>query len=236
MLLKHHPYLIPATKFLLLSLVISFWFYCCQSKTGDNVTRDSKTESSASNDQVPAKSNYLQRIYLNLEIEKLFWQNRLAMSRNPAMDLAVDLVDSMVYLEFKGVILRKTKISRYEISPSMSYLKKFSSYKSWLDGPFILVQDSVSSIPKEPVYIKDLTTHSLEYFDDWTYFNRLENEAPVHFLLEYDRGLFVQVDQDSDSISSAPLSGHWFRFSIPAADAKAIYRALAKPSELALRY
>jgi hypothetical protein len=216
-------------------LLLLLYFYCCKSKS-ENMTQNTSILYPSSKPLIPAHIDSLQQTYIELEIEELFWHNRMAMAHNASIDMAIDLVDSTVDLEIKGVTLRKTKISKYEISRSMTYLKWYSAYKSWLGSPFLLKQDSVSSIPKEPVFLKDLTTHTLEYFDDWTYFNRLEKEGTVHYLLEYDRDLLVQVDQDSDVVPQTEWSGHWLRFSIPATDAKAIYRALAKSSQMVLRY
>jgi hypothetical protein len=215
----------PASVFLL-SLCLTF----CQ------LNQQDRTSPATAEAQVPQNSDSLQQTYIALEIEELFWQNRVSMSRDASIDLAIDLIDSTVCLDIKGVTLRKARISKYQISRSMVYLKSYAAYKTWLAGPFNLKQDTVSSIPKEPVFIKDLATYPLEYFDDWTYFTRLENEGAVHYLLEYDRGLLVQVDQDSDTVQAKDLPGHWFRISIPATDAKAIYRALAIPSEMTLRY
>ena len=217
--------------FLLLIFFLSF----CQSERQERNSNDTTLPVIAAS-QVPERIDSLQQTCIELEIEELFWRNRVSMSRDPSIDLAIDLIDSTVCLDIKGVTLRKARISKYQISRSMVYLKWYLAYKSWLAGPFNLKQDSVSSIPKEPVFIKDLATYPLEYFDDWTYFTRLEKEGPVHFLLEYDRGLLVQVDQDSDTVQVNELPEHWFRISIPATDAKAIYRALALPSELSLRY
>jgi hypothetical protein len=221
----------PASFFLLLSLYLSF----CQSNQQNHTLPDTVVPATAEA-QVPHHIDSLQQTYVALEIEELFWQNRLNMSRDASIDLAIDLIDSTVYLDIKGVTLRKARISKYQISRSMVYLKWYSAYKTWLAGPFNLKQDTVSSIPKEPVFIKDLATYPVDYFDDWSYFTRLENEGPVHYLLEYDRGLLVQVDQDSDTVQANDLPEHWFRISIPATDAKAIYRALAIPSEMTLRY
>jgi hypothetical protein len=216
-------------------LLLSLYFCFCQSNQQDQTTPNEILPVTAQL-SAPGHIDSLQQTYIELEIEELYWRNRVAMSGDASIDLVIDLVDSMVYLDIKGVTLRKTRISQFQISRSISYLKWYSAYSSWLSGPFSLKQDTVSSLPKQPVFIKDLAMYPLDYFDDWTYFTRLENEGPVHYILEYDRDLRVQVDQDSGVVPATELPGHWLRITIPATDAKAIYRALTLPSQLSLRY
>lgn len=202
----------------------------------------SRVSSSPSRFPEEIQKDSLQQRLIDLEIEEAFWKNKVSMSQDASIDLAIDLTDSMMYLEIKGVPVRKTKIITCQISNSVLSLKMFSAYRTWLANPFKLKRDSISSIPKEPVFIKDLSTTPLESFDDWTYFTRLENEGSVHFLLEFDRGLVIQVDQDQDTLSvespfqEPELHGHWIKVVIPAIDAKAIYRALNTSSTLSLRY
>ncbi len=226
---------IPRLKLWSIFLLLSFYLSFCQSNQQDQTSNGVIVPASAE-PHIPENIDSLQQTYIDLEIEELFWRNRVSMSRDASIDLTIDLIDSTVYLDIKGVTLRKSRISQYQISRSMVYLKWYSAYKTWLAGPFTLKQDSVSSIPKVPVFIKDLAAYPLDYFDDWTYFTRLENEGPVHYLLEYDRDLLVRIDQDSDAVLANELPEHWLRISIPATDAKAIYRALAIPSEMTLRY
>lgn len=225
----------PDIKHYSVFLLLSLYFCFCNSNQQDRAT-NTVVSALTAEQLIPEQLDSLQQTYIELGIEELFWRNRVTMSRDASIDLAIDLVDSTVYLDIKGVTLRKTRISQYLLSRSILYLKSYPAYKTWLSRPFVLKQDTVSSLPKEPVFIKDLATYPLEYFDDWTYFTRLEDEGPVHYLLEYDRGLLVQVDQDSDAVSTTELPDHWIQISIPAVDAKAIYRALAIPSELSLRY
>jgi hypothetical protein len=219
-------------------LMVMLFFLSCMQKD------DSASSISSPPPRVSGgiQKDSLQQKLMDLEIEEAFWKNRVSMSRDASIDLAVDLMDSMIYLEIKGVPVRKTKIIAYQLSNSVVYLKLFSVYRTWLADPFKLIQDSISSVPKEPVFIKDLSTTPLEAFDDWTYFTRLENEGPVRYLLEFDRGLMIRIDQDqdslmiTDSVSWPELMGHWIRLVLPAIDAKAIYRAINTSSTMALRY
>jgi len=221
-------------------LLFVFLSSCQQNK--QTTDQDANQNSSSTNNLIVETNDSLHQKLIDLEMEELFWKNRVSMSRDVSIDLVIDLVDSIMSLEIKGVPVRKTKISAYQISNSILYLKWYTAYKSWLASPFHLKQDSITTIPKEPVFIKDLSTTPLEAFDDWTYFTRLENERSIHYLLEFDRGLMIWIDQENDSVavhdslSRPELLGHWIKMVIPAPDAKAIYRALNTSSALALRY
>jgi hypothetical protein len=223
-----------------IGMVISFYGTCCQADK-EHLVQKANSLSAHSDSSIDGNLDSLLKIQTELEIEELFWKNRVLIAGDKSIDLVIDLEDSLLCLEIRGVPLREIRINQHTLSTSMLYLKWYSAYKTWLKDPFQLQNDSISTIVKEPVYVKDLTSHPLEYYDDWTYFNRLENEGPVHYLLKYNRGLRVQIDQDSsaedlDLIGIDEFHGHWIKLKIPAADAKAIYRALIIPSEMVLRY
>jgi len=197
----------------------------------------------------------------NLFIEKVYWENKLRLSNDDSISLSIDLVDSLVFLEMKGIILRKCKIQNYDLNWSLKYYRQHPNFLSWLKTPFILQGDSASitkipikviHAPKNPIDAAKLLAKILPHED-----------PKVEFRLKFDRNLQFQFRQ-ADSLElldnaetniyfSDIMSGNKFT-SIPTSmkeyfpsrdyqidiilsrdDAKAIYRALPEYAQLALR-
>jgi len=180
----------------------------------------------------------------NLNIERLFWENRIKMAQDKSIDLALDLIDSMVTLEIKGVRIRPCKISDYLISGNLLDLKQEPELLTWLENPFIL-QNQWADIPKEPIKIRYITSD--DTMPD-NYFELLkENIEDINIVLHYNRNLILHICQEINHVVSDSLiqnnsqgellgSGYRITLSVNINDAKAIYRALSSGSELILRY
>ena len=197
----------------------------------------------------------------DLFIEKAYWENKLRLSKDDSISLSIDLVDSLVFLEMQGVIIRKCKIQNYDLNWSLKYYRQHPNFLSWLKTPFVLQGDSASitkipikviHAPKNPIDAAQLLAKILPHED-----------PKVEFRLKFDRNLQFQFSQ-ADSIEmldkaetkvyySDIMSGNKLT-SIPVSmkeyfpsrdyqidiilsreDAKAIYRALPNNAQLALR-
>ena len=82
-------------------LLLSLYFCFCQSNQ-QNHNPAAEILPAAAESLLPEHLDSLQQSFIELEIEELYWRNRVAMSGDKSIDLAIDLVDSMVYLDIKG--------------------------------------------------------------------------------------------------------------------------------------
>jgi hypothetical protein len=197
----------------------------------------------------------------NLFIEKAYWKNKVRLAKEDSIALSIDLIDSLIFIEMQGVVLRKCKIQKYDLNWSLKYFKQHPNFLSWLKTSFILQGDS-ASITKVPIKV----IHAPESpIDAAKLLAKIlpQEEPKVKFWLKFDRNLQFQFRQ-ADSLDllenretnvyySDILSGNKLT-SLPTSmkeyfpsreyqidiilsheDAKAIYRALPRQAQLALR-
>lgn len=208
-----------------------------------------------SNDHLPL----LEKIRTS-QTERAFWNSRLAMAKSDSVSLSVDLVDSVINLEVRGVVVRQCKIHRFKTSRALGRLPQDISI-NWLSKPFSL-QENWATTPKIPIVVKKAPKDTLEAI-------RM-NATPVtpklddvYFTLKFERNLIIEIEQvEAPSITgffekifygafktvaaAGSTLNDLFNLRIPRhdllatliitrADARAIYRALPDGAIMALR-
>jgi hypothetical protein len=208
-------------------------------------------------------SNEVEKIlFFNLKIDELFWKNRLEIAKNDSMYLSIDLPDSLVSLEIKGIPLRHCKIEEYQITPLYSQLRKQPQFLEWLNDPFSLLNES-ATISKAPIKEILAPKDTIEAMEQLSTEIEIEKED-VRFILGFDRNLILEFSQtepptlmgrfelaffnilkdittffkDFFSLMSLQSSSQdfWIQIKISQNDAKAIYRALPQNTQVALRF
>ncbi|MCK6560796.1 hypothetical protein HUU39_04290 [candidate division KSB1 bacterium] len=206
-----------------------------------------------------AEKQVLAEKRLALAIEEAFWQVRHQMSKSDSIGLVVNLSDSLIILEVKGVPMRQSRIVRYDRSDALDHLAAKGRLRQWLASPFIL-QRELATLPKAPIRIIEAPKDTIEA-------EQRKTEIPiedrdVHFTWEFDRNLTIVVEQEQtpswegrlqklwyetqrtwntaaatvDSLAQRRLPEHrfWIALELNRDDAKAIYRALPQNANLAL--
>ena len=213
--------------------------------------------------QPDAKNKIDERIYsdsgfLKLLKEKSFLQSRIAMAESDSIYVTINIHDSTIDLEVCGVVVHTTKIQKMSIS---NIIKSGNEYiiSSMLSKPFS-IENSFSTIPKEPLMIKIAPKDTSEYIPDVV--PDTAYHEPVNYVLEMSNGTRIFVYQ-----AEFPHPGdkmHLFKFDmkyrlqntvnaikrtlffkvpdyhpfirirIPMADAKIIYRALPVHGQIAV--
>lgn len=192
--------------------------------------------------------------------DKAFLNARLTMAANDSLGLTLNLQDSVVQLETKGVVLRQVKFSDAEIpnffrsfSPSL-YVKTFSK-------PF-KISEFGGTIVKEPITVKKAPKDSIEAARTKTEIDTSKVEfVEWHMLLNKSFVIsFVQSDRDFDKMDKTALNYRYERYKttlsnnvkdmlhmkvpvyvpqitlyIPKSEAKSFYRALSKKGEVVIR-
>ena len=201
---------------------------------------------------------------MELKLQELFLQNRLELAKSDSIGLVVALIDSSINLEIKGVIVRSTKISGFEVSGTIEKMRDKQRLAEWLAGPFMLMEET-ATVPKAPVKIKEAPEDTIEA--EMT--SSIDTTAmpsefhDIHFRMLFDRHLVVTVHQSQVSSfqerwrkwkydgnfllrrareavsgvfgSKASDPDLYIDLALTREDCKAIYRALPENTKLALR-
>jgi len=197
----------------------------------------------------------------SLEVDQAFFQARLQLVKRDSINLAVDLIDSVVALEVKGVPMRRCKILRYRSSGLVKRLRSQGRLHQWLSTPFVL-QEELATLPKAPIRIKEAPRDTIEANESKGEDLPIE-QRDAEFTLHFDRSLTLVVEQAQppsfagrlrkiwydlrrtfgaagDAVAALihrqiPQHRLWIEIELPREDAKAIYRALPPHAGLALR-
>lgn len=129
---------------------------------------------------------------ISLENEKAYLQNRLSLAENDSIYLILDLPDSLLVLEIKGVPVRKNKIITQKVSQRFSLINH-ENLLPWIAAPFTLERD-ISTIPKMPIVVKQAPKDTVEAAQSSSTPKPPEATA-VFFTLYFDRNLVIEIEQ-----------------------------------------
>ncbi len=188
--------------------------------------------------------------WLRLYKEKDWLETRLQIARTDSISLSVDLLDSTLQIELKGVVLKKSKMLDFKADRFLYQLNP-AAYHHLL-GKQAKADTVVSSIPKEPLIIKKAPKDTADVQDAAT-IDTAKIEI-VHWIINLDNHVVLQIEGVDPASKSDWWAGQKFwmsqnlkqtaqnlektilfkapeyfpeiRIVIPEADAKALYRAL----------
>jgi hypothetical protein len=200
--------------------------------------------------------------FIELTIAEYFWKNRLKMAKKDSIGLVVNLLDSLVSLDIKGVPVRECKIQKYEISSVLRYAKEKGALTNWFAENFVL-QDYWATLPKAPIKVKEApadTNEAKEMVDA----NPPLEKQDVRFILQFNKNLILQFDQTEPFVFTGWFEKHFrnlqfrlekgiefiytllklkwpepelsIKVKLSQADAKAIFRALPQKAETIVRF
>jgi hypothetical protein len=128
------------------------------------------------------------------ENERAFQQNRLSLAEKDSIYMVLDVPDSSVILEIKGVTVKRTKIMNMEIS-NRFYLIPHENLLPWISEPFTLEKD-LSTIPKSPIVIKQAPKDTIEA-QKASSAPRPPDTTGVFYTFYFDRNLVIEVEQSN---------------------------------------
>ncbi len=198
----------------------------------------------------------------DLAIEEAFFRNRLMMAKTDSVALAIDLVDSVVTLDIKGVPVRTCRIQSFSTSGALLRARRSPRLAGWLSRPFVLRREW-GTIPKAPIKKVDAPKDTVEA-EKLAAMTPPPDSGEVAFVLAFTRNLTVKVTQaeklsGKGHVQKATMEA-WHRgvslleefselrrqgrvspplavsMKLSRADAKAIYRALPRHAMLAFRF
>jgi hypothetical protein len=223
-------------------------------KPAATVEKTAKTEASAGE---PGREDSPEL----LRHDEAFWSARLELAKQPKFALAVDLVDSVASLDFRGVPLRKCKILAIKTSRALPFMFQRPEFRERLSNPLQITSET-ATLAKEPIRVTFAPKDSIEA--EAAAAKPIEPEkVDVYFNLYFDGGLVLAVRQAEEPV----VTGFWhgvgtrvksalgqakiaarslYRRRLPQHqleievtlsrdDAKALYRALGFNAKVALR-
>ena len=129
---------------------------------------------------------------IKMENERAFQKNRLDLAEKDSIYMILNLPDSLLILEIKGVTVKKAKILEAEISNRFALISH-ENLLPWVSEPFTLERD-LSTIPKSPIVIKQAPKDTIEAA------KMSSKPAPpdstnVFYTLYFDRNLILEIEQ-----------------------------------------
>jgi hypothetical protein len=126
------------------------------------------------------------------ENERAFQQARLALAEKDSIYMVLNIPDSTLLLEIKGVTVKKVKIPGLEISNRFALISH-ENMLPWISKPFILERD-LSTIPKSPIVVKQAPKDTIEAAK-MSSKPTPPDSTNVFFTLYFDRNLILEVEQ-----------------------------------------
>ncbi len=197
----------------------------------------------------------------DLKNEEMFLQSRLLLAKSDSIGLVLNLADSTLSLNIRGVNVRECQIYGFKLSHSFKHLKGDHNLFNWLSRPFILQQDW-ATLPKVPIKIRKAPKDTIEA-KKYKREPVTLDKPDVHYTMQFDRHLVIRIHQiESNSVwgsirkcyynlilyfsrimntflaffhFNVPKNPLWIELKISKNDALAVYRALPNHAALALR-
>jgi len=162
------------------------------------------------------------------ENEKAFQQNRLALAEKDSIYMILNLPDSLLILEIKGVTVKKTRLLDLEISNRFALISH-ENLLPWIAEPFTLERD-LSTIPKSPIVVKQAPKDTIEAAKMST------KPAPpdstnVFYTLYFNRNLVLEIEQ-ADPIEVGATEKVKTYFNIKRKElTRSVFQMLKKPQQ-----
>lgn len=192
--------------------------------------------------------------------EKSFLAARLALSTNDSIGLTINLEDSVVLLETKGVVLRQIRFEEAEISRFFRSFKP-AMYSKTFSKPF-KISEFGGTIVKDPITVVKAPKDSTEAAKNKTEVDTSKIEF-VEWHMMLNNSLVVSFVQNDHEFGKMNKAAYLYRFDryketltrnikdmihfkipvyypqitlfIPKSEAKSFYRALSKKGEVVIR-
>lgn len=128
------------------------------------------------------------------ENKKAFEALRLELAEKDSIYAVLDIKDSFLILEIKGVAVKKAKLLDVQVSNRLG-LVSHENLLPWISKPFILEHD-LSTIAKDPIVVKQAPKDTIEAA------KQSNKPAPpdstnVYYTLYFDRNLVLEIEQSN---------------------------------------
>jgi hypothetical protein len=192
-------------------------------------------------------TNYDDNVF-QLRKQEAFLKSRLAMSESDSINLSLNLSDSTLSLEIKGVVIYSIKIEKIRLSPIYSRIDN-KALINYFSTPFS-IDYQYATIVKEPVIVKKAPKDTIEANQTVPSIDTLKPKmVAYYFYLDKDILLDIRQSENASLIPflrysmnysfwktksqlnkvfrlNIPCYLPWIQIEINSKDALALYRAL----------
>lgn len=161
--------------------------------------------------------------YIDLLRSKAYLSAQVRMAESDSIGLLINMRDSLIQLQIKGVVIRTVRMAEYDISPFFQRANQEAIY-NMLATPLVVTSMS-ATFPKEPINVKiapkDTSEVVVDIKPDTTDF-----EA-VFFNLETDRNINFFFGQQEDTIPADRRARFFFDLNDRLQNARATIKAVS---------
>ncbi len=205
---------------------------------------------------VPGTENFTEEL-IEKEKQKAFLNSRIIMSRPDSVRLTINLPDSILQLEIRGLVVHTSKILKYNASGLLQ--RKHALLKAhWISEPFQAVKN-YSTIPREPIVVVYAPADTIEAQNAPELVPE-PDKTNIYFTYVTDKNLIIHVNQSENGKKDGYLFQnllrnykkfknsvdemikfknkeivHSLELTISMQDAKTIYRALPEYPMITVR-
>lgn len=168
------------------------------------------------------------REIIQKENEVAFQRNRLALAEKDSIYVVLNVPDSLLILEIKGVTVKKTRLLDIEISNRFALISH-ENLLPWISEPFTLESD-LSTIPKSPIVVKQAPKDTIEAA-------KMSNKpAPpdstnVFYTLYFNRNLVLEIEQADPLEVGTTEKVETYRKIKRKESTRSVYQMLRKPQQ-----
>jgi archaellum component FlaF (FlaF/FlaG flagellin family) len=132
---------------------------------------------------------------LSLENEIAFQNTDINLTKNDSIYLIIDFVDSMIFMELKGISLFETKMVDFSVSKFLNKLDP-KILNNYISKPF-KIENTVSTIEKMVLKTKIAPKNEEEAFAQFQADTVKAEKDYVRYTWYFDRDLEIEIVQDS---------------------------------------
>jgi len=162
--------------------------------------------------------------YIDLIRKKAFLSSQVKMAESDSIGLLINMRDSLIQLQIKGLPIRTVRMSEYDISPFFERANQEAVY-SMLSTPLV-VTGMQATFRKDPLNIKiapkDTTEATVDAKPDTT------DYEPVFFTLDTDHNIRFFFEQQEDTIAADRRARFFFDLKDRARNTKATMKAITR--------
>lgn len=210
------------------------------------------------NKSIEQDQNVNAGILVSNDADVNFLKARLILAATDSVCLSINLRDSVILLELKGVELYRTKINTVEMSPVFNRVRP-EIIQNWIQNPF-RVDHILSTIPDRIIIQKDAPEDTVALASQLTLPDTVQHES-VCYQLYLDRGIRLQIfesDAEKDDAYrkfmkslinekynvifkslirlNIPEYYPWIKIEVSGRNAKTILRSMPMQTKVAIRF
>ena len=132
-----------------------------------------------------------QKLY-DLKRQENFWLRRINLSGHDSISLVINLQDSLISLDLKGVELRACPVMAYRLCDTLIQFRQSGNVPPWFKD-ILYIKDQYATVPKTPVIIRRIEVGK-SVLDDLSHLNRMFDSTEVVLDITVENDLHIRFE------------------------------------------